>query len=83
MSVPGGGNWKFSTGAALMGQLKRAHVGARGELSSWKRGATGNERFSFINYILTVLSLDFESRLSRDQVQPFNYSLWAVFSFGV
>lgn len=37
ISIPGGGNWKFSTGAALMGQLERAHVGARGELSSWKK----------------------------------------------
>lgn len=59
MSVPGGGNWKFSTGAALMGHLERAHVGARGELSSWNRGAKGKERFSFINYILTILPLDF------------------------
>lgn len=46
-----------------------------------RRGAAGKERFPFINYILTVLSLDFESRLNRDRVQPHKCSFWGVFSF--
>lgn len=58
MSIPGGGNWEFSTGAALMGHLERAHVGAR-EKMCHREGA-----FSFINSILTILSLGFESRSS-------------------